>query len=564
MHQDPGRTSTGWTTRTYGRPLVALLVITLAGAGFARDLRGNLDWTERRAWTWGVEEYGSLEGGICGDSLLDPGENCDDGNMVDGDGCSSMCGVEPGFSCTLPVPAVLEGDAVQDGSLELGDSNPFWSQTGGAFPPICSAATCGLPFASNGEWYAWFGGLTIPFTQTLQQVVNIPDNSNELTFELWVQKCDSLSDVLEVMLDGNVVFTTDPCTTTGSFETRSVDLQTAPGGPYNDNADHSLLFRFDGFAVSGFNSNFFMDQVAMLFPLDPPIDAIPSMCEQLLDACFFEGFEEGLAGWTRFNTGELDLDWGTTDDGICGSNAIPPVNYTDGVGEAACIDTDQAGLGLVEAYLCTPRLDLLSADEPRVSFLYNFQPFGNPTQTDFFEVWAGVLPPSPDTLFGPAYNLLLRRISAVGLFLGAGASETLGLEAVANRERVWICFGYGGDFDIYGQVDEVQVTAEACEGLALTIGGQCPGRTQIEVTGATPGGRVVILRGTGPGSSQVPGGPCAGAPLSLAAPSLVTAVDADADGRVLLTPNLSLPACGTSMQALDMTTCDTTNLGALP
>jgi cysteine-rich repeat protein len=36
----------------------------------------------------------------CGDGNLDPGEDCDDGNQVDTDGCSSKCKVEDGFSCS--------------------------------------------------------------------------------------------------------------------------------------------------------------------------------------------------------------------------------------------------------------------------------------------------------------------------------------------------------------------------------------------------------------------------------------------------------------------------------
>ncbi len=35
----------------------------------------------------------------CGDSNIDPGEDCDDGNQVDGDGCSKECKVEAGFTC---------------------------------------------------------------------------------------------------------------------------------------------------------------------------------------------------------------------------------------------------------------------------------------------------------------------------------------------------------------------------------------------------------------------------------------------------------------------------------
>jgi len=36
----------------------------------------------------------------CGDGNVDEGEACDDGNQVPGDGCSTACTVEPGFTCT--------------------------------------------------------------------------------------------------------------------------------------------------------------------------------------------------------------------------------------------------------------------------------------------------------------------------------------------------------------------------------------------------------------------------------------------------------------------------------
>ena len=42
----------------------------------------------------------------CGDGNIDPDEDCDDGNQVDGDGCSSKCKVEAGFTCsTVAAPA---------------------------------------------------------------------------------------------------------------------------------------------------------------------------------------------------------------------------------------------------------------------------------------------------------------------------------------------------------------------------------------------------------------------------------------------------------------------------
>jgi len=37
---------------------------------------------------------------ICGDGILMPTEQCDDGNKLSGDGCSASCIVEDYFNCT--------------------------------------------------------------------------------------------------------------------------------------------------------------------------------------------------------------------------------------------------------------------------------------------------------------------------------------------------------------------------------------------------------------------------------------------------------------------------------
>jgi fibro-slime domain-containing protein len=37
---------------------------------------------------------------VCGDGMVFPGEDCDDGNTVAGDGCSPDCKIESGFACT--------------------------------------------------------------------------------------------------------------------------------------------------------------------------------------------------------------------------------------------------------------------------------------------------------------------------------------------------------------------------------------------------------------------------------------------------------------------------------
>jgi proprotein convertase subtilisin/kexin type 5 len=44
----------------------------------------------------------------CGDKNREDNEECDDGNIEDGDGCSSDCKVEPGFVC-MPLDTTTLG-----------------------------------------------------------------------------------------------------------------------------------------------------------------------------------------------------------------------------------------------------------------------------------------------------------------------------------------------------------------------------------------------------------------------------------------------------------------------
>jgi len=74
-------------------------------------------------------------------------EMCDDGDTVDGDGCSSSCSVECGFTCTSAQPSVCESscddgvkassEACDDGNSVDGDGcsstcsiEPGWNENG--------------------------------------------------------------------------------------------------------------------------------------------------------------------------------------------------------------------------------------------------------------------------------------------------------------------------------------------------------------------------------------------------------------------------------------------------
>ena len=74
--------------------------------------------------------FGMRDGGIvvaaCGDGVLRNIEECDDGNNVSGDGCSSSCVVEIGFQCPTPgAPCIATtcGNGVQEGGEQCDDGN---------------------------------------------------------------------------------------------------------------------------------------------------------------------------------------------------------------------------------------------------------------------------------------------------------------------------------------------------------------------------------------------------------------------------------------------------------
>jgi fibro-slime domain-containing protein len=102
---------------------------------------------------------------ICGDGILQSPEQCDDGNTISGDGCSSTCMVETGYVCHVPAkPCVPDcGDGIITGSEQCDDGNkvsgdgcsstclvePGATCTG--MPSVCKVAVCGNGVLEAGE-----------------------------------------------------------------------------------------------------------------------------------------------------------------------------------------------------------------------------------------------------------------------------------------------------------------------------------------------------------------------------------------------------------------------------
>ncbi len=102
-----------------------LLVSTpLSAEGYFENTLKVLSMLVMSGNWWAPDAY------ICGDAVVDPGEQCDDGNSVDGDGCDSNCTTT---GCGNAI--VTAGEQCDDGNLQAGD---------------CCDASCQFEIAGTG------------------------------------------------------------------------------------------------------------------------------------------------------------------------------------------------------------------------------------------------------------------------------------------------------------------------------------------------------------------------------------------------------------------------------
>ncbi len=118
-------------------------------------------------WDMGALEYGSVSSvnpnpvptnsGVvqCGNGLVEAGEQCDDGNLLSGDGCSDVCVTEviPSTSTTPPpsTPASTTqvcGNGIQEGSEACDDGNPWYND---GCDPMCRLDANTPPKCGNGD-----------------------------------------------------------------------------------------------------------------------------------------------------------------------------------------------------------------------------------------------------------------------------------------------------------------------------------------------------------------------------------------------------------------------------
>jgi fibro-slime domain-containing protein len=117
-HSGDGDIGTGGTSSDDLPPLVG-------DPGLIFD---NLDPDEQSDAGPSVGDAGAVEIRGCGDSIVQLGEACDDGNSNGGDGCSATCAeLENGFACPVPgqpcISTVVCGDGRISGAEQCDDGN---------------------------------------------------------------------------------------------------------------------------------------------------------------------------------------------------------------------------------------------------------------------------------------------------------------------------------------------------------------------------------------------------------------------------------------------------------
>ena len=95
-------------------------------------------------------------------------------------------------------------------------------------------------------------------------------------------------------------------------------------------------------------------------------------------------------------------------------------------------------------------------------------------------------------------------------------------------------------------------------------GGPCPGLISVSVSGGSPNGQVGFIASASLGSDTVPSGPCTGTPLDILSPTPLTSVAVDADGDFGIDVEVPAGACGMFLQALDLSTCNTSAAEPVP
>ncbi|HNB51723.1 MAG TPA: hypothetical protein PK530_07260, partial [Anaerolineales bacterium] len=254
---------------------------------------------------------------------------------------------------TPPASFVPTGVIVGDGGFETGTPNAVWSEYSTNFnTPICDVGGCGAGGGTGphtGNWWAWFGGIGGTYEEgSITQTVTIPSGSASLTFWLEVPVvCDSTSDYMAVLIDGNQVYQVD-----GSSALCGVvgySLQTVDISAYADGGSHNLEFYSETFSTNSAVTNFFVDDVAIDVVGAPAAcstaNDIPWVTVNPVAGTVAPGAEQDVQ--IGFDTTGLSL--GTTYTGTLCLTSNDPVNPLIAIPLTVTLETPVYGVALSPA-----------------------------------------------------------------------------------------------------------------------------------------------------------------------------------------------------------------------
>ncbi len=205
---------------------------------------------------WYVDDVRLYYCSSCGDSVLDAGEACDDGNGASGDGCSAGCRIEALYSCTPPIAAT---DAIQDGGFESAtDALPWQIASTWADSPLCTAGDCDGAMALEGDRWLRLGYFeSEPGTASATQAITLRAGLEMLSFNVMMPTCNqrTVTDTLGVSIDATPVIT---LTARGGMCGRSYNSLQLDISDFADNAAHELRFE----AAVNFGGGFVLDKVS--------------------------------------------------------------------------------------------------------------------------------------------------------------------------------------------------------------------------------------------------------------------------------------------------------------
>ena len=155
------------------------------------------------------------------------------------------------------MPYVPPAQPLINGNFEQGPGKGWSEYSSNGFPLITDDFLTNNVDAHSGTWAAWLGGLDDE-TSTINQKVTVQTGQTVLSYYYWIGSNDDCGyDFADVYVDGQSVVGYDLCqtTATGKWVRGTADLSAYVG--------RTVLLAFEVTTDGGYNSNFFLDDVAL-------------------------------------------------------------------------------------------------------------------------------------------------------------------------------------------------------------------------------------------------------------------------------------------------------------